>query len=81
MAIATMVNWTFNFLVSYFYLTMAKPGVFGRDGTMWFFAGFALLALAFTIWKVPETKNRSLEEIESDVLGEAAQSQARPEAA
>ena len=45
MAIATMVNWTFNFLVSYFYLTMFKPGVFGRDGTMWFFAGFALIAL------------------------------------
>jgi sugar porter (SP) family MFS transporter len=70
MAIATMVNWIFNFLVSYFYLTMFKPGVFGRAGTMWFFAGFALIALVFTVWKVPETKNRSLEEIESQVIGD-----------
>jgi sugar porter (SP) family MFS transporter len=81
MAIATMANWTFNFLVSYFYLTMFQPGVFGRDGTMWFFAGFALIALVFTIWKLPETKNRSLEEIETQVLGEAVEGRARPEAA
>jgi sugar porter (SP) family MFS transporter len=69
MAIATMCNWTFNFLVSYFYLTMIKPGVFGNGGTTVFFAGFCLLAVAFTIWKVPETKNRSLEEIERQVTG------------
>ncbi len=70
MAVSTMVNWIFNFLVSYFYLTMLKPGVFGKAGTNWFFAGFALIALAFTIWKVPETKNRSLEEIEVEVTGD-----------
>lgn len=69
MAMATMANWVFNFLVSYFYLTMFKPDVFGRAGTNWFFAVFALAALAFTLWKVPETKNRSLEEIEREVLG------------
>jgi hypothetical protein len=49
---------------------------------MWFFAGFALIALVFTIWKVPETKNRSLEEIETEVLGSGpAEGQGRPEAA
>jgi sugar porter (SP) family MFS transporter len=69
MAISTMSNWTFNFLVSYFYLTMFKPSVFGRAGTMWFFAVFALIALLYTIWRIPETKNRSLEEIERDMLG------------
>lgn len=72
MAIATMSNWTFNFLVSYFYLTMFKPGVFGRAGTMWFFAVFALIAMVYTIWQIPETKNRTLEEIERDVLGRGA---------
>lgn len=70
MAISTMSNWIFNFLVSYFYLTMFKPSVFGRAGTMWFFACFALITLVFTLWKVPETKNRSLEEIEKEVTGE-----------
>jgi sugar porter (SP) family MFS transporter len=69
MAIATMSNWIFNFLVSYFYLTMFKPSVFGRAGTTWFFAGFALIAFLFTLWKVPETKNRSLEEIETQIVG------------
>ena len=81
MAIATMVNWTFNFLVSYFYLTMFKPGVFGRDRTC-VLRRFALIALVFTIWKVPETKNRSLEEIETEVLGGGpAEGRARPQAA
>lgn len=70
MAVSTMANWILNFLVSYFYLTMIEPGVFGKAGTNWFFAGFALVALAFTIWKVPETKNRSLEEIEVEVSGQ-----------
>ncbi len=69
MALATMVNWTFNFLVSYFYLQMLSPSVFGQAGTMWFFAVFALITVVFTLWKVPETKNRSLEEIENEISG------------
>jgi sugar porter (SP) family MFS transporter len=67
MAVATMTNWTFNFLVSYFYLTMTRD--LGRDGTFWFFGFFALLSVLFTLFKVPETKQRSLEQIERDVLG------------
>lgn len=39
MALCTMVNWTFNFLVSYFYLTMTQD--LGKDGTFYFFAFFA----------------------------------------
>jgi hypothetical protein len=70
MAIATMVNWIFNFLVSYFYLTMFSPEVLGKAGTTWLFGGFAMIALAFTVWKVPETKNRSLEEIEQQIAGD-----------
>lgn len=69
MAIATMCNWTFNFLISYFYLDMFQPGVFGQAGTNWFFAVFALATVAFTLWKVPETRNRSLEEIENEISG------------
>lgn len=69
MAACTMTNWIVNFLVSYFYLTMTRPGVFGREGTFFFFALFAALAAAFSAWRVPETKNRSLEEIEQEVAG------------
>ena len=70
MAVTTMVNWIFNFLVSYFYLTMTEPGVFGRAGTFWFFGAFALASLVWALWRVPETKGRSLEEIEEQVTGD-----------
>ena len=69
MAVATMVNWAFNFLVSYFFLTMTQT--LGRDGTFWLFGFFALCALVFSVTKVPETKNRSLEEIENDLSNDS----------
>lgn len=69
MALATMCNWSFNFLVSYFFLTMTQA--MGTDGTFWLFGGFAVCALVFTLVKVPETRNRSLEQIEQDLGGEA----------
>ncbi|MDA8296180.1 MAG: sugar porter family MFS transporter [Actinomycetota bacterium] len=65
MASATMVNWTANFLVSYFFLSLTK-GI-GKDGTFWLFGGFALLAVLYSMFRVPETKNRSLEEIEQEL--------------
>ncbi|HET6966452.1 MAG TPA: sugar porter family MFS transporter [Acidimicrobiales bacterium] len=65
MALCTMVNWTFNFLVSYFFLTMTQD--LGRDGTFWLFGFFALCSAAFGLAKVPETKDRSLEEIEREM--------------
>lgn len=65
MALATMVNWLFNFLVSYFFLTLTTS--IGRDGTFWLFGGFAALAVAFGTTRVPETKGRSLEDIERQV--------------
>jgi MFS family permease len=75
MATATMANWIFNFLVSYFFLTMTD--VMGRDGTFWFFGFFAVCALVFTVLRVPETRGRSLEQIERDLGGDEAGS--RPE--
>ncbi len=68
MAVATMFNWTFNFFISYFFLEMTK-GI-GRDGTFWMYAVFGVGALAFFFVRVPETKNRSLEEIEAEIRGE-----------
>ena len=77
MAAATMANWVFNFLVSYFFLTMTAS--IGEDGTFWLFGFFGLLAVIFAVAKVPETRRRSLEEIERDITGrseEGAGSQA-----
>ncbi|MEQ1951847.1 sugar porter family MFS transporter [Mesorhizobium sp. CN2-181] len=61
-AISTAVNWAAAFVVSEFFLSLVQ--VLGRPFTFWL---FALLCLVGWIWiyrKVPETKGRSLEEIE-----------------
>lgn len=68
MAVATMVNWTFNFLISYFFLQMTTD--ITKAGTFWLYAGFGVAAVAFFFWKLPETKDRSLEDIERQVRGQ-----------
>jgi SP family arabinose:H+ symporter-like MFS transporter len=56
------VNWFSAFLVSEFFLTLID--LIGSPGTFWLFAGFSVIAFVW-IWRtVPETKGRSLEEIE-----------------
>jgi sugar porter (SP) family MFS transporter len=65
MAICTMFNWAFNFFVSFFFLDAVNA--IGQNGTFFLYAGFGVLAIIFFAWRVPETKDRSLEQIESDV--------------
>ncbi len=65
MSLSTVGNWTSNFLVSSFFLTLV--GAISREGTFWLYAGFGVLALVFFLARVPETKGRSLEEIASDL--------------
>jgi SP family galactose:H+ symporter-like MFS transporter len=61
-AAATAVNWFSAWVVSQFFLTLVDD--IGESATFWLFAGFAVIAYVW-IWKrVPETKGRSLEEIE-----------------
>ena len=61
-AIATAVNWGAAFLVSEFFLSLVE--VLGRPATFWLFAALCLLGWIWIYRKVPETKGRSLEEIE-----------------
>ncbi len=68
MAIATICNWAANFLVSFYFLQETQA--IGRGPTFWIYAGIAIVAIVFFRAKVPETKNRSLEEIEREVGGE-----------
>jgi sugar porter (SP) family MFS transporter len=65
MAVCTMVNWGFNFLVSYTFLTLTD--VLGKDGAFWLYAFFGICAVVFFVTVVPETKDRSLEQIQSDM--------------
>jgi sugar porter (SP) family MFS transporter len=69
MAIATICNWAANFLVSYFFLQ--EVAAIGQPPTFWIYGVIGIVAIAFFWFKVPETKNRTLEEIERDIGGEA----------
>jgi sugar porter (SP) family MFS transporter len=67
MAVATMFNWGFNFLVSYYFLQLTD--LIGKAGTFWLYAGLGVCAAVFFARFVPETRNRSLEEIEAQLTG------------
>lgn len=61
-AVATAVNWGAAFLVSEFFLTLITA--IGASFTFWLFALFCLLGWLWIYRRVPETKGRSLEQIE-----------------
>lgn len=56
-------------------------GFIGQDGTSWLYADFGVLAVTYFWIRLPETKDRSLEEIERDLGVEPAEDQRRSAAA
>ncbi len=62
MAVATAANWFAAWLVSQFFLSLV--GLITEAGTFWLFAGFCAVTYVFVLRFVPETKGRSLEEVE-----------------
>lgn len=74
-AVATTVLWAATGLVTAVFPTMSDPKKLGIDGSMWVFAGVSFLLLLLALFVIPETKGRSLEQIERDLRrsgGEAA---------
>jgi MFS family permease len=65
MSVATMANWGANFIVTISFLTLLSA--IGNAGTFFLFGGLSVVALAYFQRQVPETKNRTLEEIERDL--------------
>ena len=67
-AITTSTTWMCNFIIG-----LVTPDMLARIGwgTYIFFAAFCLLALAFTFFFVPETKGKSLEEMDA-VFGDVS---------
>jgi sugar porter (SP) family MFS transporter len=64
MGIATFANWLGNLLVGQFFPQLLGVGT----GTVFFiFAGIAILACVFAIRWIPETRARTLEQIEGDL--------------
>jgi len=61
MAVAGCANWGFNWLIASTFLTLV--GTIGIGNADWLYATCSVLALIFVLCLVPETKNRSLEDI------------------
>jgi MFS family permease len=57
--------WTANFLLTYLFPSMLER--FGAAGTFWLFAGICALGFVVMKVKLPETKGKTLEEIEREL--------------
>lgn len=60
---ATMANWTLAFVVTKTYDSMVKAVTI--QGAYWFYAGSCFLGFIFVYLLMPETKGKTLEEIEA----------------
>ncbi|WP_414040009.1 sugar porter family MFS transporter [Acidithiobacillus sp. M4-SHS-6] len=65
MSIATVANWVSNMVITGIFLNLLLA--IGRGPTFLLYAGMTVLAILFTLWIVPETKGRTLEEIENNL--------------
>jgi SP family galactose:H+ symporter-like MFS transporter len=63
MALATMANWGSNLLVALTFLSLLR--VLGKAWTFWLYALVGVAAWVFVSRMVPETKGRTLEQIEA----------------
>jgi sugar porter (SP) family MFS transporter len=63
MSLATVTIWVFDFLASVTFLSLI--GVLGARGAFWVYGTASIAAFFFSMQKVPETKGRTLEEIET----------------
>lgn len=62
MSLTTTALWLASFLLTYSFPILNKS--LGSYGTFWIYAGMCVLCFLFVKYRIPETKNKSLEEIE-----------------
>lgn len=62
---ASVVNWGANFTVALTFLPLVSR--IGEGYSFWILGGFCVLSFVFIYMRVPETMDRSLEEIEADL--------------
>jgi sugar porter (SP) family MFS transporter len=67
MSVASTANWGANFIVTISFLTLLSA--IGGTGVFFLFGFLTLVALYYFFRRVPETKGRSLQEIERDLRG------------
>jgi sugar porter (SP) family MFS transporter len=70
---AAMASATFALWIACFILTYTFPllnAALGASGTFWVYAGICLSGFIFILMKLPETKGKSLEEIEKELVND-----------
>ena len=77
MSVSTVANWGANFLVAATFLSLSS--LITRQGTFILYGVLAILAFAVFAARVPETRGRTLEEIQTEVTGADASPQSTHE--
>jgi hypothetical protein len=67
MGVATVVLWAATGIVSAVFPLISDPKSLGIGNSMFVFAAINVVLFVLTKWLVPETKGRSLEQIELDL--------------
>lgn len=67
MGVSSVVLWAATGIVSAVFPLISAVGSLGIGGSMFLFAGINVVLFGLTKWLVPETKGRSLEQIELDL--------------
>jgi len=76
MSLATTTLWIGSFLLVILFPVLNE--VLGTHGTFWLFAGICFLGFLFILRKLPETKGRTLEEVEEMLTGKNQSKRERP---
>jgi MFS family permease len=63
--VSALSNWGANFVVSQAFLPLVA--IIGTTAVFWILAGLCVVAAIFIHFRVPETRGRSLEQIETDL--------------
>lgn len=66
MSVCTILNWGANFVVAQTFLTLSSA--ITRQGVFFLYAALAVVAVIFFWRKVPETTDRSLEQIQTELV-------------
>jgi MFS family permease len=69
MGIGSVVLWAATGIITAVFPIMSDPGALGLGHSMWIFALISVVLFVLVKWLVPETKGRSLEQIELDLRG------------
>jgi MFS transporter, SP family, xylose:H+ symportor len=64
-SVSVSALWIASFALTYSFPSIGKA--FGPDGTFWLYAGICFIGFGFVFWRVPETRGKSLEQIEREL--------------